>query len=218
MRSWTPPSPIPGPIETARTIIRPYRKGDGPWLHAAVNARRDVVWLWLPWATSDHADVDDSIYFVERALRRAEDPAGRDFPLAVLDRAQTMILGGVGYHRIDAAESTAEVGYWMRGDRHGEGLCTEAVGAFITAGFAPQAEGGWGFRRITLLCAAENVASARVAEKLGMRLERRERAERYSERVPTPGYLDSLGFAVLASEWDAATRRARPGIGWPTSM
>ena len=215
MRSWTPPSPLPGPIETARTVIRPYQKGDGPRLHQAVNVRRDVVWLWLPWATSDHADIDDSIYFVEQALRRSKDAACRSFVVAVLDRDQRAILGGLGFHRIDADESTAEIGYWIRGDRHGEGLCTEAAAAFITAGFTAQEHGGWGFRRITLLCAAENTGSWRVAEKLGMRLERHERAERYSERAPIPGYLDSLGFAVLASEWDAVTQRARPGIGWP---
>lgn len=217
MRTWTPPSPLPGPLETARTIIRLYQKGDGPRLYAAVNACRDLLWLWLPWATSDHADIDDSIFFVEKVMRRSREPDCRDFPVAVFDRDGATFLGGLGFHRIVAQESTAEVGYWIRGDRHGEGLCTEAAAAFITAGLTPQADGGWGFRRITLLCAADNIASSRVANKLGMRLERRERAERYSEHAPTPGYLDSLGFAVLASEWDFETQRAKPAIAWPPS-
>lgn len=197
--------------------MRPYRKGDGPNLHAALRASRDLIWLWPPWITSGHGvgDLDDSVYFVERARRQSEVQSCRSFALAVFDRDERALLGGLGFHRIDSDESTAEVGYWIRGDRNGEGLCTEAVGALITSGFTVQAEGGWGFRRVTLLCARENVGSWRVAEKLGMRLERRERAERYSERAPTPGYLDSLGFAVLASEWDFDAGRAKPGIAWP---
>lgn len=179
-----------------------------------MSARRDLTWLWLSWVTSDPPDPDDSIFFVERTLRRALEPSCRDFPLAVFDRDETTLLGVVGFHRIDGPQSTAEVGYWIRGDRQSQGFCTEAVGAFLTAGFTPRVLNGWGFRRIILSCAAENIASWRVAEKLGMRLERRERAERYSDRAPTPGYLDSLGYAVLASEWDVRAQRARPGIGW----
>lgn len=215
MPTWTQPSPLPGPIDTARTVIRRHQKGDGPRLHAAVRASRHLPWLWLPWATTDDPDLDDCVYRVETILRRDRDPIALGFSAAVVDRAGGELLGGLSFHNVDAGESTTEVGYWIRGDRQGEGLCTEAVAAFITAGFADQADGGWGFRRITLLCAEQNTASWRVAEKLGMRLERRERAERYSAR-PTPGYLDSLGYAVLADEWDAAAGRARPGIAWPS--
>ncbi len=218
MRGWTIPSPLPGRIEASRTLIRRYRKGDGPRLHAAIAASRDLAWLWLPLDSSGDADVDDTTFYVEQARRSVAKRDCRDFPLAVLDRDEATLLGGVSFHHVDVGESTAEVGYWIRGDRQGEGLCTETVGALVTAGFTAQEEGGWGFRRITVLCAAANVGSVRVAQKLGLRLERRERAERYGDRAPSPGYLDSLGFGVLASEWDFAAHRAKPGIAWPSPI
>ncbi len=215
---WNLPSPLPGPIETARTLVRAHRKGDGPRLHAALSASRDLVWLSMSWWTDGQADLDDCTFFVEKLVRRSAESDCRNFTLAIFDRDENTQLGSCGFYRIDDKERTAEVGYWLRGDRNGEGLCTEAVGAFITSGLRAQEQGGWGFRRITLLCAADNVASRRVAEKLGMRLERRERAERYSDHATTPGYLDSLGFAVLATEWDFDAQRARPDIAWPTPL
>lgn len=218
MGNWKPPSPLPGPIKTVRTLVRPYRKGDGPRLHAAISASRDLVWLTMGWWTDGEADLDDCIYYVEKVLRRSAEPGCRHFTLAIFDPDENTSLGGCGFHHINDKERAAEIGYWLRGDRNGEGLCTEAVGALITSGLTPQEDGGWGFRRISLLCAADNVASYRVAEKLGLRLERRERAERYSDHAPTPGYLDTLGYAVLADEWDFDAQRAKPDIGWPTPL
>jgi len=214
MDSWSPPSPVPI-VAGARVLVRTFRKGDGPAMHAAVSASRDLAWLTLRWATAEHPDLDDCVYFVERAARQVAEPDCRSFPMAVVARGDDTVLGGVGFHAIVARESTAEVGYWMRGDRNGEGLCAEAVAAFITSGLTARDRGGWGFRRITLLCAAANPPSRRVAEKLGLRLERRERAERYQASGPTQGYLDTLGYAVLAGEWDFEARRAKPGIAWP---
>jgi len=73
-------------------------------------------------------------------------------------------------------------------------------------------------RWLSGLCAADNIAARRVAEKLGLRLERRERAERYSDHAPAPGYLDALGYAVLADEWDFEAQRAKPDIAWPAPL
>jgi len=214
MSPWSAPNPLPPPITTDRTIVRPYQRGDGAALFAAVNAARDSVVPWLPWAKTDHLHLDDSIFRVETFGREDLKPDRLNVSLAVFDKNDEVLLGGVGFHRIDAKNGTGEVGYWIRGDRHGEGLCTEAVSQTVTAGFAEQEAGGWGFRRITLLCDANNRASTRIAEKLGMRLERHERAERFDE----PRWRDLLGYAALASEWDSKNHRALPGIGWNPAL
>jgi len=209
---WSPPSPLPGPISTERTTIRSYRQDDAPALHEAVLASIAEPWLWLRWV-SDPPRLEDSAARIESVVRDCADPSCRYFSQAIFDRTEATYLGDLSFHHIDSRERTAEIGYWIRSDRGGSGLCTEAAGAMITAGFASQPAGGWGFRRITLLCAVDNVASWRVAEKLGLRRERYERAERYTTR-PDAGYVDSVGYAVLADEWDKDTHRARPGIGW----
>ncbi len=215
---WKPAVPLPPAFETERAVIRLYEKGDGPALFTAVNAERNPLNEWLPWKDDAHRDVDDSIFFVESSLRTRQSPECSHYELGIFERSGferggNEILGGVGYYRVDRATSKAELGYWIRGDRHGEGLCTEVVAPFVSAGFRSQSERGWGFRRITLRCSVENVGSVRIAEKLGFRLEQRERAECLHPK-PTPRLHDMHGYAVLASEWDFGSDRAQPGIGW----
>jgi RimJ/RimL family protein N-acetyltransferase len=65
--------------------------------------------------------------------------------------------------------------------------------------------------------AAENIPSRRVCEKLGLRLEQRRKQDRYQGAIGDHeplGYHDSLGYAVLADEWDFDRDRAKEGIGW----
>lgn len=218
--AWRAPSPLPGPVHTERLTVRTYERGDGPKLFEAIDAARPGLLPWMPWARTDHLVVDDSVHYVERARRAVTDPLCNDFPMGIFDRASGALLGGTGLHRIRPGLREGEIGYWIRGDRHGEGLCTEAIGALITSAVASAAEGGWGLRRVVIFHATGNVGSRRVCEKLGLRLECRMRAERYlgpEGEDGAPGYCDVLGFGVLADEWDPALRRARPDIAAPPS-
>ena len=60
-----------------------------------------------------------------------------------------------------------EVGYWIRRDLWGQGLASEAAAACRDHGFRVL-----GRDRLISLIVPENVASRRVAEKIGMQLER----------------------------------------------
>lgn len=87
----------------------------------------------------------------------------------------------------DARPGTAAVGYVLRRDRWGFGYATEATGLLLAFGF-----GELRLARIEATCAPENITSARVLEKAGLRLER---------RVPRAlhvrgAWRDSLVFAV----------------------
>ncbi len=208
---WTPPKPLPQPLQVDGLVVRSYVKGDGAALFAAVSESRKALTPWMPWVTTDHLSVEDSHYYVERTLRAAAKPGCLDFALGIFDATSGALLGGTGLHRIRPELREAEVGYWVRGDRHGQGICTRAVGALITSALRPAADGGWGFRRIVVFNAVDNVGSRRVCEKLGLRLEARMRAERYLDPI---GYHDTLAFGVLSHEWDFATQRAKPDIAW----
>lgn len=210
---WKPPSPLPAPLKTKRTLVRQYQRDDAQLLFEAVNASRNALIDWLPWAEDEHAHVNDSIYWVENTIRKRSQPDCDNFPFGVFTPDGGTLLGGVGFHRIAPKRQTGEIGYWIRGDRHNQGLCTEMVSAVLSSAFRSQADGGWGFRRIILLCASENIGSKRIPEKLGMRLERQEFEERFQPR-PEPRHYHTFGYAVLASEWDSDAGRAKPGISW----
>jgi len=210
-KPWKPPEPLPSRRETERLEIRFFEHRDAPSLFEAFEAERASPTPWLTRTSTDCRTVDEAHEFVAHLRRLRTQPEATDYAMGIFDRTSGEYVGMVGFHRLSLARSEAEVGYWIRVARRGQGLVTEAAAALITAGFSPQDQGGWGFRRITLFCAELNVASVAVPKKLGMRLEARMKARDW---IDTLGYVDMLTFAALADEWDFERKRAKPGIGW----
>lgn len=199
---WRAPTPLPADLETDSLIVRLWRPGDGPALFEAVDADRSALLPWMVWALKDHRTVEESIYYVQSQVRQAASPGCTHYDFGIFDRASGRCLGGGGFARIQPNLREAEIGYWIRGNAHGRGHCTEAIGALITRGFETTEQGGWGFRRIVIHCLSNNVGSRRVCEKLGLRLEVQAKEARYLADDTGGRYYDLLGFAVLASEWD----------------
>lgn len=206
---WKLPHPVPERIETARLVIRPYEHSDAASLLEAVVSSRTSLTPWLPWAETDHRSIEETHYTIEFFARRESSPECKHFAFGVFDRETGAVLGSTSIHNIEHGQHCGSTGYWMRIDRRGQGVCTEATGAIITNAFTPQDRGGWGLRRMTIYCAEVNAASAQVARRLGMRLETRAPGGRYIRGV---GYHTELMFGVLASEWDFERQRAKPGI------
>ena len=171
----------------------------------AINLDRASLLPWLPWAATDNRTVAECHYTVERFRREREGPAAVTFGLGIFDARDGSVTGGTSFHRVRPEMAEAEIGYWIRADRRGRGLCTEAVAALISWGFTPQGE-GWGFRRITMYCAEPNAASRGVARKLGLRQELHARGDRWVEGL---GFCGSLGWGVLAEEWDTKAHRLK---------
>ncbi len=92
-----------------------------------------------------------------------------------------------------AAGVQAELGWVLHPDHAGHGYATEAVRELIRLCFEDL-----GLRRVTANCFADNGASARLMQRVGMRLEihtLRESLHRSGE------WLDGMGYALLAEEW-----------------
>jgi len=90
----------------------------------------------------------------------------------------------------------AELG-WTIDPAHGRrGLATEAVRELLRISFDEL-----GLRRVTANCFADNTASWRLMERLGMRRE----LHAVAESLHRSGrWLDGYGYALLAEEWRAA--------------
>ena len=106
------------------------------------------------------------------------------------------VAGSLGFNRYDAMWQTANLGYWIRSDLAGRGFATEAGNAAITFAFTELE-----LHRLELVAAVENVASNRVAEKLGFQFEG---IKRSALLVDGTG-LDARSYGLLASD-------PRPGI------
>ncbi|MGP9539293.1 GNAT family N-acetyltransferase [Brachybacterium sp. AOP43-C2-M15] len=100
--------------------------------------------------------------------------------------------------RAQAEGQQAELGWVLDPAAHGQGLGTEFAAALLDL-----AIDGLGVRRIEASCFAENHASRRVMEKIGLRLEGvfREESLHRSGR-----WLDGMSYALLASEYRGRSR------------
>ena len=87
-------------------------------------------------------------------------------------------------------------------DHAGHGYATEAVRELIRLCFEDL-----GLRRVTANCFADNTASWRLMERVGMRRETyavKESLHRSGE------WLDTMGYGLLAEEWTSAAPVAEP--------
>jgi ribosomal-protein-serine acetyltransferase len=136
------------------------RLAEGIW--AASKSSLPELRPWLAWAVT--ASLEQTRAFTEEAVRNWG--AGTDFPFVILEGDE--VIGGIGCHRRPLVRDIGEIGYWLRTDRTGRGYATEAAGALV----------GWGFdvlglARLELRAGVANVASQRVAERLGFQREGR---------------------------------------------
>ncbi|GAA2101463.1 GNAT family protein [Nocardioides furvisabuli] len=90
------------------------------------------------------------------------------------------------------------IGYVVDPRYAGRGIATATARALLGAAFE-----GLGLRRVTAAANADNHASVAVLEKAGMRRERLSRQSLWHHEL---GWLDEVGYALLAEEWAARGR------------
>ncbi|TDO87919.1 GNAT family N-acetyltransferase [Enemella evansiae] len=88
------------------------------------------------------------------------------------------------------------LGYILDPAHAGQGYATELAADLLSLAFDDL-----GLRRVTSGCFADNIASRRVLEKIGMRLEQYGVQDSWhAER----GWIDGCTFALLRTEWQTA--------------
>jgi ribosomal-protein-serine acetyltransferase len=151
------------------------------------DANRAYLRQWLPWLDRTR-QVADTRGFIEGALRQSE--ANQGFQAVILVGGR--IVGLVGFHRIDWANHSTSLGYWLAEAYQGRGLVSASCRALIDHGFA-----ALNLHRIVIACAPANTRSRAIPERLGFVHEGRLRdAEWLYDH-----YVDHEIYAQLQSEW-----------------
>lgn len=147
-------------LETARLTLRPLRLEDLEPLCALLG---DAEALALWGAPLDREGARD---WIDRNLARYEaDGFGR---CAVVLRATGELVGDCGLARTTVeGDHEVELGWIVRRSHWGQGIAAEAGAAWRDHAFGVLA-----LERIVSMVSEQNAASRRVAEKLGMRVER----------------------------------------------
>ena len=186
-------------IETERLLLRCWALEDAPELLALLVEHREAMLPWMPWVEPYPVALETQVEEL-RGMRRRFD-GDEDYCYGVFDRASGAVVGGCGLHTRSGPHSR-ELGYWVRPDRWGQGIATELAAALTRVGIEVDE-----VQRIELRCEPTNRASARVAEKLGFRLEATLR-----RRLGREGPLrDALIYSLLPEELPGspAAERAR---------
>jgi RimJ/RimL family protein N-acetyltransferase len=135
---------------------------------------------------------DDVTAFVRMFLEQQREEPRRKFQLALVLREGGRLIGNCGI-RVNAPElREANIGYEVDPEHWGHGYATEAAREILRFGFQDLA-----MHRIWSWCVADNRASARVLEKLGMRREGHLREKEYYKGR----WWDHLLYALLDHEW-----------------
>ena len=144
------------PLFTDRLALEPLgpEHGDGVW--DAVEVSLPELEPWLIWAVGATGEAERQFC----AGAPGQWDSGAAYSFAVLSGG--VVVGGIGLHRRHPMLPLAEIGYWLRSDRARRGYTTEAASAALDFAFEVLDQD-----RIELRAGVGNVASNRVAEKLG---------------------------------------------------
>jgi len=144
-------------------LIRPHAAGDVEPMYAAVVESMATVGRWMSWCSADYS-LRDAMTFYERCAKAWDTEGDREF--GIFDVASGEMLGCVGINQINRLNRFANMGYWVRASRERRGIASTA--ARLAAGYAFAA---LGLARIEIVVLPDNLASRRVAEKIGARFE-----------------------------------------------
>jgi RimJ/RimL family protein N-acetyltransferase len=174
--------------------LRPFQPTDAERIVEACSDERTQYWLAdlpTPYTLGD----------AHGFMRNRQDnlASGDGISWAIADQETDELLGCVSVFGMSTRtdKTVGEIGYWMHPSARGRKVMSTAVGLLIDHAFKPVAEGGLGRRRLVLLAAEGNSASAHVAEVNGFTQFGRMR-KAAARRDGT--YVDHLGFDLLASE------------------
>jgi RimJ/RimL family protein N-acetyltransferase len=176
------------PLRTERLELRPYRESDLEVFHAMRSDPEVARYLY-----EDPHTLEQSREKLAARLGLRELAAENDWlPAAIVERTSDAMVGDVGLNLRSIEHRTGEIGFILHPAHHGRGYATEAARALLDWGFRE-----FGFHRIVGRTEARNLASARVLERLGMRLE----AHLVENEWVKGEWQSELQYAILEREW-----------------
>ncbi len=166
--------------------LRLLDEADARELHELIEANRDRLAPWLPWAAGQ--TFDDTLAFIRRTLSRARDNEG--FEAAIV--TATGIAGVIGYVDVDWDDRSTRIGYWLDEAQQGRGIVTAAARALVDHALTT-----WQLNRVEIIVATGNSRSRAIPERLGFR------SEGILRQFQLVGgrYLDCVSYSMLAADW-----------------
>lgn len=166
--------------------LRMFRLSDASEVFALVDGSRTHLRAWLPWVDQQQR-ITDTQTFIKDAL----DQYVQGEAVHVGIWYHRVLVGVIGFHRIDQPDRVGEIGYWLGEAYQGKGIMTRACRAMVVYGFAEL-----DLNRIEIRCTPDNVRSRAVPERLGFKTEGVLRqVEKQGDR-----FVDNVVYGLLAED------------------
>ncbi len=178
-------------IETDRLFIRKLTMEDAEDMFDY--ASNDEVTKYVSWDT--HRTIKDTKNFLSYVMDQY--CQAKVAPLGVELKETGKLIGTVDFVWWKPDHRTAEIGYVISHRYWGKGICTEAAKALIDFGFNQM-----NLVRIQARCFVENIASAKVMEKCGMKYEGTLRKDLFSKGK----HWDIKMYSILRDEYFYSNR------------
>ncbi len=173
-------------------MVRRFEPGDAESLFDAVRESVEELSHWMTWCT-----VAYSLQDAEKWIRFTVDAwaSGSEYPLGIFHSPTGSVVGGTGVSRLDRANRTGNIGYWVSSRHTGRGVARFAALHSARLGF-----GQLGLTRLEIVVLTHNKASQRVAQSLRATLECEARNRLYFRGAPHNAYVYSLIPSDLSSD------------------
>lgn len=145
-------------LETARLRLRSPRQEDAAVIFDSY-ARDPIVTRYLVWLP--HQSIETTEKFIALCIEQWANASA--FPYIITQRSDEQLVGMID---LRPHEHGANMGYVLAKEHWGRGIMTEAARSVVESALAQR-----GLYRVQAFCDVDNIASARVLEKCGMRRE-----------------------------------------------
>ena len=173
---------------TKRLILRPWFESDAESLYKY--AKDPEVGLPAGWPV--HKSVAESLEVIQNVLNSRE-------CYAICEKDTNEVIGSIelkleGHTDMTERDDECELGYWLNKEYVGKGYMTEAAKAVAKFLFNDV-----NYRKIIAGCDSENIGSARVMEKVGMK---REAVLREQIKRKDDTWGDDFQYGILRREFE----------------
>lgn len=140
-------------------FVRPFSSDDAPALYATVRGSIASLSALFPWCHAGYSPADAEAR-VARCIEAWERLS--EFPFGIFSSNSSELLGCAGLSHINRTYRSANIGYWVGEPYRRRGTAVNAASLVASFGFEEL-----GLVRLEIVTLPHNLASQRVAERLG---------------------------------------------------
>ena len=144
---------------------------------------------WMPWAVDDY-----SVEHCRQWIQKTMTDFAQDGRFNAIIIHQEKYAGAIGFHNLDTANRSAEIGYWLAEEFEGRGIITRCCSVVVDHLFNTM-----NLNRVQINCNVENAKSRAIPERLGFKLEGIHRQVEFLH----DRFGDWAVYAMLRDEWEA---------------